>query len=79
MIVECISNDGWDTAPNPRPVIGNFYEVFDHIKTNSYKSPYYFLKEIANGVAWTHKNFRQVDIDITEIKEILKEPVEVLY
>ena len=77
MIVECIS-DAWEDAPNPRPIKGNLYEVvwIKQIPFNS-KAPYFGLAEIRTGIIWSNTNFREVDINIDEIKEVLQDKVEV--
>lgn len=82
MIVVCI-NDNWEDCPVPfRPKKGELYEVIDllYSKTKSDKNPYYVLREISwtNRIGWTHLNFREVDINIDEIEEIVKETVPVL-
>lgn len=84
MIVECI-NDNWEDGKGNKlpshlvhPIKGNIYEViYINQGNNSDKAPYYGLHEIRNGIVWSHKNFREVDINIDEIKEALEDKVEV--
>jgi hypothetical protein len=82
MIVVCI-NDNWEDCPVPiRPKKGELYEVIDllYSETKTDKNPYYVLREISwtRRIGWTHVNFREVDIDIDEIEEIVRETVPVL-
>jgi hypothetical protein len=77
MIVECI-NDTFIGAPEPLPVKGNLYEVvhIEHDILRPQYSPFFKLKKLNTEVLWSHKCFREVDIDINQIEKVLQEPLK---
>lgn len=78
MIVECIDDDfrigtSRRKARGHKPIKGQLYEVVDTITifVDGHDRLFYNLREFSKNQNWHHSFFREVDVNINELKEIL--------
>lgn len=78
MIVECIDDDfrvgnSRRKARGRTPIKGHLYEVVGTITifVDGHDRIFYILREFSKNQNWHHSFFREVDINIDELKEAL--------